>query len=242
MKLSIIIPAYNEEKTLPDTLRDIHGYLLKQDYDYEIIINNDNSKDKTADVVRGLQGEIKNLYLIDNKVNRGKGAGVKKGMLRAKGEIRLFMDADNSTNIREIEKMWPEFEKGADIVIASRDLPDSELTPPQPLYRRILGEIFGLFTSIILGLWGIKDTQCGFKAMRANVAMDIMPLLTVERWAIDPEILALAKKRGYKIKEIPVRWINRAESRVKFFGKNSMFNMIVNLLRIRWNLLTNKYG
>lgn len=241
MKLSIIIPAYNEEKTLPSTLQDIYDYLLRQDYNYEVIVVNDGSRDSTADVVRDLQKEMEGLRLIDNKKNKGKGGVVRQGMLEARGEVRLFMDADNSTDISHIEKMWPEFEKGADVVIGSRDLPDSELDPPQPLYRRILGEIFGFFTFIILGLWGIKDTQCGFKALSAKATMEIMPLLTMERWTFDPEILSIAKKRGYRIKEIPVRWINRAKSRVKLFGPNSMLNMLVNLLKIRWNFLTSKY-
>lgn len=242
MKLSVVIPAYNEEKGIKKAVRNINDYLKKQDYDYEIVVANDGSKDKTADAVRSLQNEITNLRLIDNKKNHGKGFVVKQGMLESRGEVRLFTDADNSTDISHLEKIWPEFEKGANIVIGSRDLPGSELDPPQPWYRQILGEAFGFATSLILGTWGIKDTQCGFKAMTAEAVEKIMPQITMERWTFDPEILVLAKRMKYKIKEIPVRWVNRGVSRVKFFGPNSMVNMLFNLLEIRRNLITKKYN
>jgi len=242
MKLSVVIPAYNEEKRIEKTVRDINNYLKKQDYGYEILVVNDGSKDKTADVVLSLQAEITNLRLIDNKENHGKGFVVKQGILESQGETRLFMDADNSTTIDHIEQMWPEFEQGADIVIGSRNLPDSKLEPPQPYYRRILGWAFGFAVSLILGIRGIKDTQCGFKAMTAEAAERIIPQITMERWTFDPEILVLAKKMKYKIKEVPVKWANRGQSRVKLFGPNSMVNMLFNLLAIRRNLITKKYS
>lgn len=242
MKLSVVIPAYNEAKGIAKNLKDIELYLKQQDYEYEILVVNDGSKDNTDDVVRGLEKEIKGLRLIDNKENHGKGYVIKQGLLQAKGDVRLFTDADNSTDISYVEKMWPEFDKGYDIVIGSRDVKGAERDPPQPLYRRVLGQVFGLVTSIVLGLWGFKDTQCGFKALTTRAVEEIIPQLTMERWTFDPEILVLAKKMGYKIKEIPVRWVNRTQSRVKLFGPNSMINMLLDLLLIRWNFLTNKYN
>ena len=245
MYLSVIIPAYNEEKRLPQTLREVDNYLRVQKYDYEIIVVNDGSKDKTAEVVKNLKsparagGEIKNLKLIDNKENHGKGYAVRQGMLEARGEYRLFTDADNSTSINQVEKMWPEFQKEYDIVIGSRDIKGAILDPPQPLYRRILGDVFILVRKLICGLWNIEDTQCGFKGFIAKSAEAIFPKCRINRFAFDPEILVLAKKRGYKIKEIPVCWKNDPHSKVKL---KSMLKMGIDLLKIRWNMLSHKYN
>ena len=239
MHLSVIIPAYNEEKRLPKTLVEIDKYLRKQDYDYEIIVVNDGSKDKTAQIVEDFKSKIANLKLIDNKINHGKGYVIRQGMLEAKGEFRVFTDADNSTPIDQIEKMWPEFEKGYDVVIGSRDIRGAILEPPQPWWRRFLGEVFGLLTNLIVGTWGIKDTQCGFKGFTQRATKDIFPRCKINRFAFDPEILIIAKKLGYKIKEIPIFWRNDPRSKVKF---KSMIKMGFDLLKIRWNLITKKYG
>jgi len=241
MKLSIIIPAYNEEKGIAKALQEIDKYTKQQNYEYEIIVVNDGSKDRTAEVVQKMMPQIKGLRLIDNTKNHGKGFVVKQGLLEAKGEIRLFTDADNSTSIDQVEKMWPEFENGYDIVIGSRDVKGATLEPPQPWYRRILGNVFNLFVQTSLGLWGIWDTQCGFKALNKDSVQNVLPKCKIDRWAFDPEILALAKKQGFKIKEVPVHWINRAQSRVKLFGPNSMITMLREILQIKWWLITKKY-
>jgi len=255
MYLSVIIPAYNEEKRLPKTLEEIDNYLRRQSYDYEIVVVNDGSKDLTAEAVRGMSSVvkedksssptlaavrvIKNLKLIDNKINQGKGAVVRQGMLEAQGEYRLFTDADNSTSIDQIEKMWPEFEKGFDIVIGSRDVKGAVLDPPQPFLRNaILGEGFKLYRKFIIGLWKIQDTQCGFKAFSKKAAENIFPKCKINRFAFDPEILVVAKKLGYKIKEIPVYWKNDAESTVK---ASSMVKMAIDLLKIKLNLIKGIY-
>ena len=239
MYLSIIIPAYNEEKRLPKTLIEIDKYLREQNYEYEIIIVNDGSKDKTAETVKELFSEIRNLKLIDNKENHGKGFVVRQGLLEAKGKYKLFTDADNSTSINQVEKMWPEFEKGYDIVIGSRDVKGAVLDPPQSWIRKvILGEGFKLFRKIIVGLWKIQDTQCGFKALTAKSADDILPKCRINRWAFDPEILVIGKKLGYKIKEVPVVWVNDPDSKVKFKG---MMKMGFDLIKVKWNLITRKY-
>ena len=236
--LSVIIPAYNEEKRLTGTLIDIDKYLRKQTYNYEIIVANDGSKDKTAQVVRRLQSKISNLKLIDNKKNHGKGFVVRQGLMEAEGKYRLFTDADNSTSIVEVEKMWICFEKGHDIVIGSRDMKGAVLAVPQAWYRRTIGNIFNLFVQFIVGLWGIWDTQCGFKCFSAEAVKDILPRCKIDRWAFDPEILVIGKKLGYKIKEVPVVWRNDPESKVKLKG---MIKMGFDLLKIRWNLITKKY-
>jgi dolichyl-phosphate beta-glucosyltransferase len=240
MYLSVIIPAYNEEKRIPRTLAEIDKYLKNQNFDYEIIVVNDGSKDKTGEVVRGMSSLIKNLRLIDNKKNHGKGYVVRQGMLQAQGEYRLFTDADNSTSIDQVEKMWPEFKKGYEIIIGSRDIKGAVLDPPQPFLRQaILGEGFKLFRKIIIGLWRIQDTQCGFKCFTKESAENIFPKCQIDRFAFDPEILIIAKKLGYKIKETPIYWKNDPESKVKF---KSMIKMATDLIKIRLNLIKGIYG
>ncbi|MDI6591389.1 MAG: glycosyltransferase family 2 protein [Patescibacteria group bacterium] len=237
--LSVVIPAYNEEKRLPKTLKEIDNYLRTKDYQSEIIVVSDGSTDRTVEVTKNLMAEIKNLKILDFKQNRGKGFGVRQGMLKAEGEYRLFTDADNSTPIDQVEKMWPWFEKGFDIVIGSRDIKGAVLDPPQPFFRRFLGKAFGFLTNILLGTWGIADTQCGFKGFTKKAAKDIFQRCKINRFAFDPEILIIAKKLGYKIKEIPVYWRNDPHSKVKF---KSIIKMGMDLFKIRWNLIKGIYG
>jgi len=237
--LSVVVPAYNEQDRLPKTLEAIGAYLSRQPYNYEIIAVNDGSKDNTASAVNALVGKIANLKLIDNRVNHGKGYVVRQGMLSAEGQIRLFTDSDNSTPMEEIEKLLPFFKDGYDIVIGSRDAKGAILDPPQPMIRQFLGEGFGLLTNIIVGTWGISDTQCGFKAMTARAAQDILPRCRVDRFAFDPEILMLARLLKYRVKEIGILWKNDLHSKVKL---SSMFKMFLDLLRIRLNRIKGVYG
>lgn len=237
--LSVIIPAYNEEKRLPKTLLDISSYLKKQSYVSEIIVVNGGSTDKTAKVAEDLKLQIENLKLIDLKVSPGKGYAVRQGILAAKGKYRVFTDADNSTPIDQVEKMWPEFEKGYDLVIGSRDAKGAVLDPPQPKFRVFVGDVFRLLRQIICGLWEILDTQCGFKGFKKEAAEKIFPKCIIDRFSFDPEVLLLAKKMGYKTKEIPIHWKNDLESKVKF---KSMIDMLIDLVKIRWNFITGKYS
>jgi len=240
MYLSVVIPAYNEEKRLPKTLEAIDKYLSRQNYDYEILVVDDGSKDKTVEVAKNLIPKIKNLIVAGYKVNQGKGYAVRFGMLKAKGDYRLFTDADNSTSIDQVEKIWPELKKGYDIVIGSRDVKGAVLDPPQPFLRNmILGKGFRILTQIICGTWGILDTQCGFKCFSKKAAGDIFPKCRINRFAFDPEILIIGKKLKYKIKEIPVLWKNDLESKVK---AKSVIKMALDLFRIRWNLIIGEYN
>jgi len=272
MYLSVIIPAYNEERRLPKTLEEIDKYLSKQTvaeasphlpprsasprsvYDYEILVVNDGSKDNTLEVAKSLipkinpstglrvnaerSRSIKNLKVTGYEKNQGKGYAVRFGMLEAKGDFRLFTDADNSTSIDQIEKMWPYFEKGCDIVFGSRDVKGAILDPPQSLFRRFLGEGFGFLTNSIVGTWGIADSQCGFKCFTKKATEDIFPRCKINRFAFDPEFFVIAKKLGYKIKEIPIYWRNDPESKVKF---KWMVNMGLDLFKIRLNLIKGVY-
>src|SRR3989344_4197852 len=212
MHLSVIIPAYNEERRLPKTLKAIDDYLRSQDYDSEIVVVSDGSQDKTAQVSKELG--ILNLRVIENKENHGKGYVVRQGMLEAKGDFRIFMDADNSTTVNHVERMWPRFGEGSDVVICSRDHKDSVIPTPQSFSRRMLGDLFNVgVVQLIGGLWGMWDTQCGVKGFTAKAAQDIFSRSVIDRWAFDVEALVIAKKLGYRVTEVPVLWINDAESK-----------------------------
>lgn len=231
--LSVIIPAYNEEKRLPKTLAEIDNYLKRQDYSSEIIVVDGGSSDRTAEIVRNLFPAIKNLKLIEVKNSQGKGQAVREGMIAAQGKFRLFTDADNSTSIDQVEKMLPHFEQGFDIVIGSRDAKGAVLDPPQPFLRKfILGKGFRLLRKLIIGLWAVQDTQCGFKVLSQKSAEEIFPKITILGFSFDAEVLFIAKKLGYKIKEIPVHWKNDLESKVRF---KDTIKMAADLIKIRFN-------
>jgi len=239
--LSLIIPAFNEQNRITKTLREIDEYLRKKQFSYEILVVNDGSRDNTLVVLERLKDKIKNLKILSYEQNRGKGFAVKFGMENAKGKIRVFTDADNSTSIDHLEKMLPEFERGYDLVIGTRDKrdhPEARQVFPQPKWRIFLGDCFNLLVQAILGLWGFWDTQCGFKGFTEKAVSLIFPKCKIERFAFDPEILILAKKNKLKIKKIPVLWKNDPESKVKL---KSVFNMLKDLLRIRFFLFLKKY-
>ena len=237
-KLSVIVPSYNEENRIEKTLYAISQFLQKQTYSYEILVINDGSKDNTAKVVNSISLRVPNLRLIDNKDNHGKGWVTKQGMLAASGDIRLFMDADNSTKVDEIQKMVAFFDQGFDAVVGSRRIEGSNIAVKQSAFRDFLGGIFRLIVHILVPV-GVTDSQCGFKAFSETAAKQIFSKQTIFRWAFDVEILALARKFGYKIKEVPVTWIDDSESHVKFSG---MVRMLLEILEIRINLWTGKYN
>lgn len=235
MYLSVIIPAYNEEKRLPKTLAAISDYLKKQNYSSEIIVVDADSSDKTAEIARQFSVKV-----IELKNSQGKGQAVKEGMLAAQGEFRLFTDADNSTTIDHFEKMRPYLEQGFDVAIGSRDIKGAILDPPQPFFRKfILGKGFRILRKFIIGLWGIQDTQCGFKCFSAKAVSDIFPKITIMGFSFDAEALVLARKFGYKIKEVPVRWVNDLESKVK---AAHIIKMLLELVKIRLNFIKGVYG
>jgi glycosyltransferase involved in cell wall biosynthesis len=236
--LSVIIPAYNEASRLPLTLIDIDKHLQDQEYSYEILVINDGSTDETAEIVKRFAGLIDNLKLIDNKENKGKGAAVRQGMLCAKGTWRLFMDADNSTSIIEFNKMIPYFKEGYEVAIGSRDVKGAKMSPPQPIYKRLFGNIGNLIIQSLL-LPGIWDTQCGFKCFSDEAAERIFHLTRINRWGFDVEALSLAKALGYKIKEMPIFWVNDPMTHVSFF---SYLQVLWEVVKVRWWLWRNAYN
>lgn len=229
--LSVVIPAFNEEQGIKETLSKVESYLIEQDYSYEIIVVDDGSVDNTAELVKNFTAynHSHSLCLLKNEGNKGKGFSVKRGVLEARGEYILFSDADMSTPIEEIEKLMPWFDKGYDIVIGSRALPQSNIMIHQPFYRETMGRIFNVFVQL-LTIKGIKDTQCGFKCFRKKVAQEIFNKQTASGFSFDVEVLYIAYKLDYRIKEVPINWYNSPNSKVN--ALTDSFKMLVDLLRI----------
>lgn len=236
---SIVIPAYNEAARLGATLDSVLAYVHAQRWNAEVIVVNDGSRDTTADIARSFAAKNPILRLVENPGNRGKGYSVRNGMLNAKGDILLFSDADLSSPIEEASKLLTALNEGADIAIGSRWLRAETQTHRQPLYRQFFGRIFNLMLRLTLGL-KFKDTQCGFKAFKKPAAQEIFPLQKIERWGFDPEILFLAKKKRFKVLEIPVAWGHSGDTRINPLVDGS--RMFLEMLRIRCYDLTGKYN
>jgi len=235
---SIVIPAYNESARLVTTLEKVLTYVHQQGWNAEVIVVNDGSKDNTAEIIRSFAEKDPAVHLVENPGNRGKGYSVRNGMLHAEGRIVIFSDADLSSPIEETPKLLQALEAGADIAIGSRWLRAETQTQRQPLHRQLFGRIFNLLLRMTLGLQ-FADTQCGFKAFKRPAVEAIFPLQKIERWGFDPEILFLAKKFGYKIKEVPVAWGHSGGTRIHPLRDGS--RMFMEMLHIRWNDIAGKY-
>jgi glycosyltransferase involved in cell wall biosynthesis len=239
--LSVIIPVYNEAERCPQTLRRLHEYLATSSFNYEILIVLDGPTDGTREVLDRISSEISNLRIIDRPVNRGKGFTVREGMLEACGQIRLFTDADNSTDIAHFDQMKTLFDEGCDLVIASRnptDVAGARQTVSQSWYRRSIGKLGNLLVQRV-AVPGIWDTQCGFKAFRAETAVRIFSQSVIEEWGFDIEVLALARRLNYNIGIIPAHWVNDARSHVRNIDYLRVFR---DTFKVRANLLMGKYG
>lgn len=239
--LSVIIPAYNEEKRIGKTLEAVYAYLTKQTFTWELLIVLDGVNDRTLDVVETFAKAKKHIRWINRLENRGKGYTIRQGMLAAKGEIRLFTDADNSTDMSHFDKMLPYFKNGSSVVICSRDGKDAEganQVLPQPFIKRVLGNMGNLFIQIV-AVPGIWDTQCGFKAFRAAAAEKIFPISRIERWGFDMEALALARRLGYKIEIVGANWVDEPNTHVT---KLDYFRSLAEAVKLRWHLLTGGYN
>lgn len=234
VELSIIIPAYNEEKRLGSTLDCCVDYLQHQTYTWEILIVDDGSSDDTPVIAMNFQTlHPGHIQLLQNPKNLGKGGSIKHGMLKARGQQCLFTDADNSTPIEEVTKLRKALKEGFDVAIGSRALNDSNVEVHQPWYRETMGRIFNVFVHILV-MGDFKDTQCGFKLFKAEVARKVFPKQRLKGFSFDVEVLYLAMKAGYSVKEVPVRWINSPASRVHPIRDAS--KMFFDLLRIRTGL------
>ncbi len=228
--LSIVIPAYNEEKRLPPSLQTILEYMAGRDYSWDIVIVDDGSSDGTsalaAEILRGVEHTI-----LRNDPNEGKARSVRRGLLESRGKVALFTDSDLSTPIDEAEKLLGAIADGADVAIASRQLRGSVIEVHQPWYREFAGRAFGTFNRLLLG-HGIQDTQCGFKAFTREAIEAITPHQQLFGWAFDAEMMLIARRLGLRIDQLPVRWIDAPGTKVNMFVDGP--KMVMDLLRIRW--------
>ena len=238
--LSIVIPAYNEENRIGRTLKETFDYLDQQNYDSEVIVVNDGSRDHTIDKVREFEPRGRGrLRLIENPGNRGKGYSVRNGMLHARGEIALFYDADLSTPTSEIIKVIePIAADQFDVVFGSRMLNYELIGTHQSFLRELRGRGGNLFLRVMLDLQ-FKDTQCGFKAFRRETVNSVFPLQRINGWGFDIEILFITQKQGWRLLETPVKWDHVDGSKVTILG--STINVLMEVMTIRINDLTGKY-
>lgn len=225
-KLSIIIPAYNEERRIKSTLKHILNWTQNNLEMYEVIVVNDASTDNTSNIVQSFDQDVQ---LITLKQNRGKGGSIARGVAAATGDYILFTDADLSTPIEDVKKLAA-YLATHDIAIGSRACKESIITKHQPWHRKIMGKIFNKIVRL-LAVRGIHDTQCGFKLFKAPVAKALFSNLTINGFAFDVEVLFLAQKRNYTIVEVPVSWKNDAQSRVHPLLDS--LRMLRDLIRIR---------
>jgi glycosyltransferase involved in cell wall biosynthesis len=238
-KYSIVIPAYNESARLPATLESVVSCVRTRGWDAEIIVVNDGSTDRTAEVAREFAKTASEVRLLENPGNRGKGYSVRAGMLAAQGEVVLFTDADLSAPIEEAERLFNAIAGGADIAIGSRWLESGRQTQRQPLYRQFFGRCFNAVTRAIMRL-PFADTQCGLKAFTHAAAQTVFKLQTIERWGFDPEILLIALKRGLRVVEVPVSWAHDERTRMSYLRDG--VRMLQEIAQIRWNVICGRYN
>jgi len=228
--LSLVVPAYNEAGRIRRTLEAMRSHLAARGLDYEVIVAADGD-DATRDIVAEMSRSDRRLSVLGGPERGGKGRGVRLGVARARGRIVGFVDADDKTPIEDMDKMLPWLARGFDLVIGSRGLADSRIEVPQALYRRVGSRAFGVAMHLILGLWNVRDTQCGFKFFRGDVARDLFARQRIDGYMFDVEILHLANRSGYRIKEVGVRWRDDRDSRLALLAGN--WQNLVDLLRIR---------
>jgi len=229
--LSVVIPAYNEEQRLPATLDAVQSWLERAPFSWEVLVVDDGSKDRTVEVARQCFRSDRCRVLVAER-NAGKGAAIRRGMLAARGRYRLFTDADNSTPIEEARLLLRRMRRsGADIAIGSRGMASSRIEVHQPFYRETMGRVFNLIVRIF-AVPGIVDTQCGFKMFTRRAAEAVFPEQKMDGFAFDVEILYIARRKGFRVAEVPIRWINSPASRVSPIRDSA--RMFADVMRIRW--------
>jgi dolichyl-phosphate beta-glucosyltransferase len=237
--VSLIIPAYNEETRLGETLRKVHAWMRDHFERFEITVVDDGSTDRTAEVVTNFSQHAPEVELLSLRQNSGKGYAVRAGMLSADGEFVIFTDADLSTPIEEVAKALDLMRQGWDVVIGSRALPESDVQVRQNFLRETMGKIFNRIVRLFSGL-PFPDTQCGFKCFTQKAAKDIFSRAVINGFAFDVEALVLAKTLGYRVTDMPIRWVNSPASKVRIFS--SPLQMLREVWRVRVNVARGQYG
>jgi dolichyl-phosphate beta-glucosyltransferase len=232
LELSVVIPAYNEERRLPAYLVKILTYLEVQPFSFEVIIVDDGSQDGTVEMVERFTAENSKVHLIRLPQNRGKGYAVKTGMLKACGKLRLFADADGATPITELAGLKKAIEAGADAAVASRALHDESHIVQTKFHRKLMGIVFN-FIVMTLTVKGINDTQCGFKLFSAEAANAVFPLQRIQDFGFDVEVLYICQKKGFRIVEVPVNWTDIPGTKVRLIRDS--LRMFKDVVKIRMN-------
>lgn len=234
--VSFVVPAKDEEGRLGPSLQRLTAFAAMQPYESEIIVVDDGSRDRTAEIAREAARDLPDrvsLRLLQHEVNRGKGAAVRTGVLAATGEFVLYMDADLATPVEEAPKLIEALTSGADVAAGTRVQPGGfDMRASQPAYRRIGGRLFALARRRLL-LSDVKDTQCGFKAFRREAVQAIYPRSRVDGWSFDTELLYIAQRLGLRVVEVPVQWQHVEGSQFKL-GAGPALRELRDLLRIRW--------
>lgn len=234
--LSLIFPAYNEQSRLPSTLEKVAQFLAAQPYSAEVLVVENGSTDRTLEIAQDSTRFLPSLRVFHEE-GRGKGLAVRRGMLEARGEYRFFLDTDLSMPIEEVNRFIPPLGPDAEITIASREAPGAARFG-EPAYRHVIGRVFNTMVRL-LALPGLNDTQCGFKCFNAKTAEEIFPHQTITGWTFDVEVLFIARKRGYRIIEIPIPWYFNPQSKVH--PLRDSLQMGLDLFQIRWNYTRGKY-
>lgn len=229
VQLSLVIPAYNEARRIGPTLDRVDAYLAERGLEAEVLVVDDGSTDATVDLVSA--HEARGLRLIRQGVNRGKGAAIRRGVAESRGSRVLLCDADLSTPIEELEALERRLDDGADLAIGSRGVDESAVRRHQPAYRELMGKTFNRIIRV-LGIRGVRDTQCGFKLLDGPAARDLFGRLKTDGFAFDVELIWLARKLGYRVDEVGVQWWNSPDSRVD--PVIDSLAMIRDVLLIRW--------
>lgn len=235
--LSIIVPAYNEEHRLPHALEQIFAFLQEQSYTAEVLVVENGSTDRTYKIASEFANQHSNLYILQEK-QRGKGNAVRLGMLQSRGEFRFMCDADLSMPIAEVNNFIPPVLNDADIAIASREVKGA-VRYNEPYLRHLTGRVFNSLIRMIV-LPGLQDTQCGFKCFRAQVVEEIFRYQTLSGWSFDVEILYIAQRKGYRIREVPIHWYFNADTKISVL--NDSWKMFLDLLTIRSHARRGLYG
>src|SRR3984957_10322398 len=236
---SIVIPAYNESARIGGALQAVVACIRQRGWNAEVVVVNDGSHDDTAEIVHAFAQNAPEVRMLHNPGNRGKGYSVRNGILHSLGEIVMFTDADLSAPIEEADGLFAAIAGGADIAIGSRWLERTRQSIRQPLYRQFFGRCFNVVTHAVMGL-PYADTQCGFKAFTRAAAQTVFQLQTIERWGFDPEILFIARKRGYRVVEVPVSWAHDDRTRISYLRDGT--RMLQDIAIVRWNALRGHYN